>query len=74
MMSLVILEDRLGNGQENSDQLINQYETIIIYCEPHNLPTILTPDQISINLKLPSDMNREFHIIPGRSHWRAHYV
>jgi hypothetical protein len=29
MMLLVILENRLGIGQENSDQLINQYETII---------------------------------------------
>jgi hypothetical protein len=37
IMMLVILEDRLGIGQENSDQLINQLRTTkFIYCEPHN--------------------------------------
>ena len=37
MMLVVILEDRLGIGQENSDQLINQLRTNkFIYCEPHN--------------------------------------
>jgi hypothetical protein len=37
MMLVIILEDRLGIGQETFDQLINQLRTNkSIYCEPHN--------------------------------------
>ena len=37
MMLVVNLEDRLGIGQEKSDQQINQLRANkLIYCEPHN--------------------------------------
>jgi hypothetical protein len=39
---------------------------------PFIQPAIFTLDQISEKFKSPSDMTREFHIIPGRLHWRAY--
>jgi hypothetical protein len=76
MPQVVCLEDRLGIGQENLDQLINQSRTnkfiYLFIVIPLIQPTISTLDQILKNFKLPSDMNPEFHIIPGRLHWRAY--
>ena len=74
MMLVVNLEDRLGIGQEKSDQQINQLRTNKFIVSPIISPTIFIPDQLLNNFKLPSDINPEFHIIPRRSHWRAHYV
>jgi hypothetical protein len=51
MMLVVILEDRLSIGQENLDQLINQYETINLFIvSPIISPTILPPIEFQIIL------------------------
>jgi hypothetical protein len=74
MPGVVCLEDRLGIGQEKFNQQINQPRIInyFIYREPIYPAHHFYPRPNFEKFKSPSDMTREFHIIPGRLHWRAY--